>query len=86
MGLLKVTVFVEGHLVDPQGKNAQWCGKEAIFPGTHKRGGQGLQDEFWLRVLLPHRRKSCRFPQLPSATIYHYFTFLGEMMDWLASS
>lgn len=40
LGLLKVAMFVEGHLVDPRGKNAQWCGREASFPDIHRCGDE----------------------------------------------
>lgn len=74
MGFLKVTVFIAGHLVDPHGKNAQLCGREAVFPGTqirtgseshYFRGGRAvdfLNSNKLLCILISH--------------------FLGEMVGW----
>ena len=68
-----VTVFVEGHLVDPRGKSAQ-CSGETRAPGGPGRGAgpSGLRVRFLLR------KKSSQSPRLASAPVSCPFTFLGE--------
>lgn len=86
-GLLTVTVFVAGHLVDPRGKNAQRRGRGgrggrgAAFPGE-RRWGRRCRHRTLTYGPVSSQEEELQVPQLPAAP--HVLSFHVSWGDDLA--